>query len=114
MPSPKSGRAKALLAPLLPTALVGGLSPRVRANGGGAAHERGPAPQRVQPGRQRAVVIELMQETLEHFLQDNRGTLRIPQEKQVSICLQIASGLLFLHQHDPQILHRDWAGATCV
>ena len=51
------------------------------------------------------LVMELMQETLEHFLQDNKGTL--PQEKQVSICLQIASGLLFLHQHDPQILHRD-------
>ena len=51
------------------------------------------------------LVMELMQETLEQFLQDNRGTL--PQEKQVGICLQIASGLLFLHQHDPQILHRD-------
>ena len=51
------------------------------------------------------LVMELMEQTLEHFLEDNRGTL--PQEKQVSICLQIASGLLFLHQHDPQILHRD-------
>ena len=51
------------------------------------------------------LVMELMQETLQQFLRDNRGTL--PQEKQVSICLQIASGLLFLHQHDPQILHRD-------
>ena len=51
------------------------------------------------------LVMELMQETLEQFLRDNRGTL--PQENQVSICLQIASGVLFLHQHDPQILHRD-------
>ena len=51
------------------------------------------------------LVMELMQGTLEEFLQDNRGTL--PQEEQVSICVQIASGLLFLHQHDPQILHRD-------
>ena len=51
------------------------------------------------------LVMELMQETLEQFLRDNRGTL--PQEEQVSICLQIASGLLFLHQHAPQILHRD-------
>ena len=51
------------------------------------------------------LVMELMQGTLEQFLRDNRGTL--PQEKQVSICLQIASGLLFLHQHEPQILHRD-------
>ena len=51
------------------------------------------------------LVMEVMQETLKHFLEDNRGTLL--QVKQVSICLQIASGLLFLHQHDPQILHRD-------
>ena len=51
------------------------------------------------------LVMELMDQTLEQFLQDNRGTL--PQEKQVAICLQITSGLLFLHQHDPQILHRD-------
>ena len=51
------------------------------------------------------LVMELMQETLEQFLQDNRRTLA--QEEQVSICMQIASGLLFLHQHDPQILHRD-------
>ena len=33
------------------------------------------------------------------------GTLSL--EKQIGICLQVASGLLFLHQHDPQILHRD-------
>ena len=51
------------------------------------------------------LVMELMQETLEQFLRDNSGTL--PQEKQVSICQQIASGVHFLHQHDPQILHRD-------
>ena len=51
------------------------------------------------------LVMELMDQTLEQFLRDNRGTL--PQEKQVAICLQIALGLLFLHQHDPQILHRD-------
>ena len=51
------------------------------------------------------LVMELMQQTLEQFLRDNRGAL--PQEKQIAICLQIASGLLFLHQHDPQILHRD-------
>ena len=51
------------------------------------------------------LVMELMQQTLEQFLRDNRGAL--PHEKQVAICLQIASGLLFLHQHDPQILHRD-------
>ena len=51
------------------------------------------------------LVMELMEETLEQFLRNNRGTLA--QEKQVAICLQIGSGLLFLHQHEPQILHRD-------
>ena len=51
------------------------------------------------------LVMELMEETLEQFLRNNRGTL--VEEKQVAICLQIASGLLFLHQHEPQILHRD-------
>ena len=51
------------------------------------------------------LVMELMDQTLEQFLQDNRGTLSL--EKQIGICLQVTSGLLFLHQHDPQILHRD-------
>ena len=51
------------------------------------------------------LVMELMDQTLEQFLQDNRGTLSL--EKQIGICLQVASGLLFLHQHAPQILHRD-------
>ena len=40
------------------------------------------------------LVMELMQETLEKFLEYNRGTL--PQEKQVSICMQIASGVYTL------------------
>ena len=51
------------------------------------------------------LVMELMEQTLEQFLRANRGTLS--QEKQISICLLVASGLQFLHQHDPQILHRD-------
>ena len=51
------------------------------------------------------LVMELMDQTLECFLQKKRGTLS--QEKQIDICRQVASGLLFLHQHDPQILHRD-------
>ena len=51
------------------------------------------------------LVMELMEQTLEQFLRANRGTLS--QEKQIAICLLIASGLQFLHQHDPQILHRD-------
>ena len=51
------------------------------------------------------LVMELMEQTLEQFLRDNRGTLS--QEKQIAICMQVVSGLLFLHQHNPQILHRD-------
>ena len=51
------------------------------------------------------LVMELMDQTLEQFLQDNKGTLS--REKQIAICLQVTSGLLFLHQHDQQILHRD-------
>ena len=51
------------------------------------------------------LVMELMDQTLETFLKDNRGNLS--KEKQVDICQQIASGLRYLHQHNPQILHRD-------
>ena len=51
------------------------------------------------------LVMELMHQTLEEFLEKNRGTL--PLTKQGNICLQISLGLAFLHQHDPQILHRD-------
>ena len=51
------------------------------------------------------LVMELMEQTLEKFLKEKKGTLSL--EKQIAICLQVASGLLFLHQHDPQILHRD-------
>ena len=51
------------------------------------------------------LVMELMDQTLETFLKDNRGNLS--KEKQVDICQQIASGLRYLHHHNPQILHRD-------
>ena len=51
------------------------------------------------------LVMELMHQTLEEFLEKNRGTL--PLRKQVRICLKIVLGLLFLHEHNPQILHRD-------
>ena len=51
------------------------------------------------------LVMELMHQTLEEFLEKNRGAL--PLWKQVRICLKIALGLMFLHHHDPQILHRD-------
>ena len=51
------------------------------------------------------LVMELMDQTLETFLKDNRGNLS--KEKQVDICQQIASGLRYLHHQDPQILHCD-------
>ena len=51
------------------------------------------------------LVMELMDQTLEDFLAKNRGTL--PLSKQGHICLQIALGLTYLHEHEPQILHRD-------
>ena len=51
------------------------------------------------------LVMELMEQTLEKFLKEKRGSLS--QEKQIDICVQVASALQFLHQHDPQMLHRD-------
>ena len=51
------------------------------------------------------LVMELMHQTLEDFLEKYRGTL--PLSKQGNIILQIALGLLYLHHHAPQILHRD-------
>ena len=51
------------------------------------------------------LVMELMDQTLEDFLAKNRGTL--PLSKQAHICLKIVLGLMFLHHHEPQILHRD-------
>ena len=51
------------------------------------------------------LVMELMQQSLSQFLQHNKGTLS--KRHQVSVCRQIASAVYFLHEHDPQILHRD-------
>ena len=51
------------------------------------------------------LVMELMDQTLDDFLAKKRGTLQV--SKQGNICLQIALGLMYLHHHDPQILHRD-------
>ena len=50
------------------------------------------------------IVMELMGQTLETFLAANEG---LPVIKQVEVCLKLANGLEFLHQHEPQILHRD-------
>ena len=51
------------------------------------------------------LVMELMDQTLGKYLEDNRGKLSM--NKQVDICQQIASGLRFLHRCIPQILHYD-------
>ena len=51
------------------------------------------------------LVMELMHQSLHDFLEKNRGTL--PLWQQVDIVLQIALGLMCLHHHDPEILHRD-------
>ena len=50
------------------------------------------------------LIMELMDQTLETFLNTNKG---LPVAKQLEICLKLANGLQFLHQHNPQILHRD-------
>ena len=61
----------------------------------------------INPNQEGGVVLvmELMDQTLEKYLQDKRG--KLPQNKQVDICRQITSGLKYLHSLDPQILHRD-------
>ena len=55
-------------------------------------------------GRDALLVMELMDQTLETFLAANQG---LSATKQLEICLKLANGLQFLHQRDPQILHRD-------
>ena len=61
---------------------------------------------------QSVLIMELMEQSLEKFLNTNKG--RVTVTKQMSICVQIASGLLFLHQFDPQILHRDLRPANIL
>ena len=51
------------------------------------------------------LVMELMDQTLGKYLEDNRG--KLSKNKQVDICQQIASGLRFLHHCDPPIFHYD-------
>ena len=51
------------------------------------------------------LVMELMSENLRRFLERNRGQLS--RQKQLEICISIAHGLLFLHNHTPPIVHRD-------
>ena len=49
------------------------------------------------------LVMEPMYQTLENFLEENRSKLL--KSRQLDISHQIASGLQFLHQSDPQIIH---------
>ena len=51
------------------------------------------------------LVMELMTETLQQYLQRNRGQLS--RQKQLEICISIVRGLQFLHTHTPPIVHRD-------
>ena len=51
------------------------------------------------------LVMEKMAQNLYTFLEANRGTLRLQQ--QLRLCLDIATGLAFLHSQDPPLMHRD-------
>ena len=51
------------------------------------------------------LVMEKMAQNLYKFLEANSGTLRLQQ--QLRLCLDIATGLVFLHSQDPPLVHRD-------
>ena len=51
------------------------------------------------------LVMERMKENLREFLESNRNDLS--WQRQLEVCLSIARGLRFLHNHTPPIVHRD-------
>ena len=57
-----------------------------------------------EPG-QPMLVLERMKENLREYLSRFSGTLSV--NRQLEICLGIASGLKFLHERNPPVAHRD-------
>ena len=51
------------------------------------------------------LVMERMLQDLRHFLDQNRGKLTL--QNQVQLCLDIATGLHYLHSQDTPLVHRD-------
>ena len=51
------------------------------------------------------LVMELMTENLQQYLQRNRGQLS--RQNQLEICIEIVQGLRLFHTHPPPIVHRD-------
>ena len=51
------------------------------------------------------LVMELMTENLQQYLERNGGQLS--RQKQLEICISIVRGLRFLHTRSPPIVHRD-------
>ena len=49
------------------------------------------------------LVMEMLDQTLTKFLEVHRD--KIWRERQINICQQVASGLRYLHHHNPQLLH---------
>ena len=58
-----------------------------------------------QDGKGPFLVMEKMSQNLQRFLETNRESLRL--QHQMQLCLDIATGLEFLHLQNPPVVHRD-------